>query len=112
MENAPRLNAHGTRQIAHGGALEAFIAKQVSRHLQQLAAGAVRIGQLAVVDQFTHDPQGFLLVHPFSPTVDQSNTPITAKTAGFRGQFKLAMATKQALGQKIFQPFTNQALAW
>jgi hypothetical protein len=67
---------------------------------------------LAVVDQFAHDPQGFLLVHPFSPTVDQSNAPPTVKTVGLRGQFKLATATKQALGQKIFQPFTNQALAW
>jgi hypothetical protein len=80
--------------------------------LQQFAAGAVRVGQLAAVDQFAHHPQGFLLVHPFSPTVDQSNTPLAAKTAGLRGQFKLAGAPKQALGQKIVKPFTNQALAW
>ncbi|BFT62157.1 hypothetical protein PMm318_A29160 [Pseudomonas moorei] len=65
--------------------------------MQELAAGTVRIGQLAVFDQFAHDPQGFLLVHPFSPTVE-----ITAKTAGLRGQFKLLPTTKQALGQKLF----------
>jgi hypothetical protein len=34
------------------------------------------------------------------------------KQRGLRGQFKLATTTKQALGQKIFQAFTNQALAW
>lgn len=107
MKNAARLNAHGTGQVAYGGALVAFIAKQVSCHLQQLATGTVRIGQLATVDQFAHDPQRFLLIHPISPTV-----VITAKTAGLRGQFKLMARTKQALGQKIFSPFTNQALAW
>jgi hypothetical protein len=53
-----------------------------------------------------------LLVHPFSPTVDQSNAPLPVKTAGLRGQFKLAGATKQALGKKIIKAFTNQALAW
>jgi hypothetical protein len=52
MKNAPGLNAHGTGQIAHRGAFVAFVAKQVSRHLQELAAGTVRIGQLAVFDQF------------------------------------------------------------
>ncbi len=50
----------------------------MENQLQQFATGAVRVGQLAVVDQFAHYPQGFLLVHPFSPTV-----VLTAKTAGY-----------------------------
>ncbi|MNP17534.1 hypothetical protein D3C76_1099700 [compost metagenome] len=112
MKNTARLDAHGTGQVAHGRALVTLVAKQVGRHLQQLATGAVRVGQLPVVDQLAHDAQGFLLIHPFSPTVDQSNAALPAKTLGLRWQFKQLATTKQALGSKIVQPFTNQALAW
>ncbi|MNI47632.1 hypothetical protein D3C73_1021620 [compost metagenome] len=64
--------------------------------MQQFATGTVRVRQLVALNQFAHDLQGFLLIHPFSPTVESIN-----KIAGFRRQFKLAQATKQALGQKI-----------
>jgi len=35
----------------------------VGRRLQQLAPGAVGIGQLAAIDHGAHHPQGFVLIH-------------------------------------------------
>ncbi len=63
MKDAAGLDTHGAGQVAHGGAFKAFVAKQVSRGLQQLAPGTVGVGQLAAIDHGAHHPLGFVLIH-------------------------------------------------
>ena len=65
MKDAAGLNPHGTGQVAHRGAFEAFVAKQMRRRLQQLAPGTVGVGQFTAVDQSAHHLQGFVLIHAF-----------------------------------------------